>query len=139
MTEKYDVIFNAYKKFIEENSQHGARVVKYNTNTSAYFPLITFIQSNNIDLDRNSLYNIDYFEAYYFTINIYTKDKKSGATMIASQEIAKELVSLTTDFFRKINFKKTLSRPIPNLDESILRYTMQYQCQIGNKGNIIRR
>ena len=43
MTDKYDLIFDEFKKFIEENSQYGARVVKYNTNTSSYFPLITCI------------------------------------------------------------------------------------------------
>ena len=56
MTDKYDLIFDAYKKYIETNSKYSARVVKYNTSTSTYFPLITFTLSNNVDLDNNSLY-----------------------------------------------------------------------------------
>lgn len=139
MTEKYDLIFDAYKKYIEDNSQYGARVVKYNTNTSTYFPLITFTLSNNVDLDNNSLYNVDYFEKFYFTIDIYTKNKGSGEELIASQVIDKELELLTTDFFRKLGFNKTLNKPTPNLDTSIFRRTMQYQCELGNRGNIIRR
>lgn len=139
MTEKYDLIFDAYKEYMETNSQYGARVVKYNTNTSTYFPLITFTLSNNVDLDNNSLYNVDYFEKFYFTIDIYTKNKGSGEELIASQVIDKELETLTTDFFTKINFKKTLNKPTPNLDTSIFRRTMQYQCEMGNRGNIIRR
>lgn len=139
MTEKYDLIFDAYKKHIEDNSQYGARVVKYNTNTSTYFPLITFTLSNNVDLDNNSLYNVDYFEKFYFTIDIYTKNKGSGEELIASQVIDKELESLTSSFFRQLNFKKTLNKPTPNLDTNIFRRTMQYQCEIGNRGNIIRR
>lgn len=139
MTDKYDLIFDAYKKHIEDNSQYGARVVKYNTNTSTYFPLITFTLSNNVDLDNNSLYNVDYFEKFYFTIDIYTKNKGSGEELIASQVIDKELELLTTDFFRKLGFNKTLNKPTPNLDTSIFRRTMQYQCEIGNRGNIIRR
>jgi hypothetical protein len=36
--------------------------------------------------------------------------------------------------------KKTLDNPTPNLDTSILRRTINYQCLIGNiRGNIIRR
>lgn len=139
MTEKYDLIFDAYKKYINDNSQYGARVVKYNTNTSTYFPLITFTLSNNVDLDDNSLYNVDYFEKFYFTIDIYTKNKDSDGQIIASQVIDKELETLTADFFKQLNFKKTLNKPTPNLDTSIFRRTMQYQCEMGNRGNIIRR
>lgn len=139
MTEKYDLIFDAYKKYIESNSQYSARVVKYNTNTSTYFPLITFVQSDNKDLDKNSTKNIDYFESFYFTIDIYTKNQGSGAKLIASQVIDKELEVLTTEFFKKLNMKKTLNKPTPNIDSSIFRRTMQYQCEMGNRGNIIRR
>ena len=139
MTDKYDLIFDAYKKHIEDNSQYGARVVKYNTNTSTYFPLVTFTLSNNVDLDNNSLKNVDYFEKFYFTIDIYTKNKGSGEQLIASQVIDKEIELLTTSFFRQLGFKKTLNKPTPNLDTSIFRRTMQYQCEMGNRGNIIRR
>lgn len=137
MTEKYDLIFDAYKEYIENNSQYGARVVKYNTNTSTYFPLITFIQSDNKDYGTRTPKNIDYFETYYFTIDIYTKDKIVDGNTIASQIIDKELETLTTKFFK--NFEKTTNRPTPNIDTSILRRTMQYQCVMGNRGNLIRR
>ena len=132
-------IFDAYKKYIETNSKYSARVVKYNTNTSTYFPLITLVQSNNYDLDNNSNKNLDYFEAFYFTINIYTKDKKSGAKTIAAQIIDKELETLTVQFFKKLNMKRTLDTPTPNLDTEVFRRTIQYQCELSNRGNIIRR
>ena len=142
MTEKYDLIFQEFKEFIEKNSQYGARVVKYNTNTSSYFPLITCVLSDNQDTDECTLDKIEYYESFYFTIDIYTKDKTSGPnTVIASQIISDELSKLTMKFFgEKLNMKKTLNRPTPNLDTSILRKTIQYQCWIGNaRGNIIRR
>ena len=139
MTDKYDLIFDAYKKYIENNSKYGARVVKYNTNTSTYFPLITFIQSDNRDTDKNTNKNIDYFESFYFTIDIFTKNQGSGAKLIASQIIDKELETLTIEFFKKLNMKKTLNKPTPNLDTAIFRRTIQYQCEMGNRGNIIRR
>lgn len=139
MTEKYDLIFDAYQEYIENNSKYGARVVKYNNNTSTYFPLITFIQSDNKDHSDKTLKNIDYFEDYYFTIDIYTKNKIIDGETIASQVINKELETLTANFFRSLNMYKTLNRPTPNLDTSIFRTTMQYQCVMGNRGNIIRR
>lgn len=141
MIDKYEEIFNRYKKFIEENSQYNARVVKYNTNTSSYFPIITCVLSNNTDTDNCTIDKIEYYEAFYFTINIFTKDKIINGEKISSSVIDNELCKLTTYFFgEKMNLKKTLNRPTPNLDKDILRRTMQYQCLIGNvRGNIIRR
>lgn len=142
MTDKYDLIFQEFKKYIEENSQYGAKVVKYNTNTSTHFPLVSCILSDNKDTDFCSIDKLEYYEAFYFTIDIYTKDKTQGANIVvASQVINEELSRLTMEFFGgKLNMKKTLNRPTPNLDTSILRKTIQYQCIIGNvRGNIIRR
>lgn len=142
MTDKYDEIFDRYKEFIENNSQYGVRVVKYNTNTSTYFPLITCVLSDNKDTDNCTNDKIEFYESFYFTIDIYTKDKTKGNNLVvASQKISDELTKLTIKFFGEImNMKRTLNRPTPNLDSSILRKTIQYQCLIGNvRGNIIRR
>lgn len=141
MTDKYELIFDEYKKFIEENSQYGTKVVKYNTNTSSHFPLVTCILSNQIDTNECTIDYIERYEAYYFTIDIYTKDKTINNVPVASQVINNEICDLTTLFFgEKLRMKKTLSKPTPNLDTSILRRTIQYQCLIGNaRGNIIRR
>lgn len=140
MIEKYEDIYAYYKKFIEENSQYGSKVVKYNTSTSTYFPLVTCL-SNIIDSDESTKDKIEYFDAFYFTIEVYTKDKTIGTTVVASQVINDELTRLTIQFFgEKLNMKRTLCKPTPNLDNGILRRTIQYQCLIGNaRGNIIRR
>ena len=87
MVDKYDEIYQAYKNFIENESQYDVRVVKYNTNTSSYFPVITFVLSNNTDTDYCTNDKIEYYEANYFTIDIYTKDKTIGANKVASQVI----------------------------------------------------
>ena len=139
MTDKYDEIFEVYKNFIESKSQYGVRVVKYNTNTSTYFPLITFELSNRVDTDIKTYKNIDNYEKYYFTINQYTKNKKKGAVMIASQEIDKELEELTLEFLHKFNLKITVNKPTPNLDTSIFKRTIQAQGEINSRYNIIRR
>lgn len=139
MTDKYDLIFKEYKKFMEEKSQYGVRVVKYNTNTSTYFPLISFELSNKVDADNTTSKRIDDYEGFYFTINQYTKNKGNGAKMIASQIIDNELERLTLEFLHKLNIKITMNKPTPNLDTSIFKRTIQGQCMINNRWNIIRR
>lgn len=138
--DKYEEIYQQFKKFVVENSKYNPKVVKYNTNTSSIFPIITFVLTNNQDTDFCSIDKIEKYESFYFTIDIYAKDKTIGNEKIASQIIIEELSRLTMLFFgEKLNMKKTLNRPTPNLDTSILRKTIQYQCLIGTRGNIIRR
>ena len=126
--------------FTENNSSYGDIVEKSSTNTSPRFPIISCELSNNIDTNRATIDKIEYYEAFYFTINIYTKDKVINGQTIASKVINDELSNLTTQFFNNLNMKKTLNKPTPNLDTSILRKTIQYQCYVGNaRLNIIRR
>lgn len=154
MTEDYyDVIFNKFKEYIDNNNLYKTDVVKSYNSTSTKFPLISFIQSNNTDTDYCTLDYIEKYEAFYFTIDIYTKDKTitvkediDGKEILkketyASQFINDELRKLTIDFFsNKLRMKKTLDKITPNMDTSIYRRTIQYQCLIGNvRGNIIRR
>lgn len=144
MIDKYEEIFARYKKFIESNSQYGARVVKYNTNTSAYFPIVICRLANSIDTDYCTNYKIEYYEGQYYTIYVLTKDKtmtiEGNSTVVASEKINNEITKLTIQFFDKLNMKRTQCRPLPNIDESVLRRVIQYQCLIGNaRGNIIRR
>ena len=139
MVDKYDEIFEVYKNFIKSKSQYDVEVVKYNTNTSTYFPLISFELSNRIDTDTKTYKNIDNYEKYYFTINQYTKAKKVGGKMIAPQVIDKELEQLTIEFLHKLNIKITADKPTMNLDTSIFKRTIQAQGEINGRYNIIRR
>lgn len=140
MIDKYEEIFDRYKRFIEENSEYNARVVKYNTNTSPYFPLVTCELSNNTDTENCTNDKIEKYEALYFTINIYTKDQKHNNSIVSYNVVNNELLKLTYMFFDNLNCLRTLTRPTPNIDKSIFRHTVQYQCMIGNiRGNIIRR
>lgn len=139
MVDKYDEIFEAYQNFMKSKSQYDVEVVKYNTNTSTYFPMISFELSNRIDTDTKTYQNIDNYERYYFTINQYTKTKKKGAKMIAPQEIDKELEQLTIEFLHKLNLKITANKPTMNLDTSIFKRTIQAQGEINSRYNMIRR
>lgn len=136
--EIYDVIFEQYQKFILENSKYNPIVTKFNTKTTTYFPTISFFQRDNSD-EINTQKHIDVLENYYFTIDIYAKDSEFNNEFVPSQIIIDELKNLTLVFFKKLNMKKTANRPTPNIDTDILRHTIQYQCQISNRGNINRR
>jgi len=136
MNVKYEEIFKNYKMFIEDNSQYEPNVVKHYSSTTTKFPTVSFVLSNNTDTDFSTICKTEYYEEFYFTIEIYTKDKNG----IASQVICDELTELTKYFMGKINMKMTLCKPIPNLDTGVLRKVIQYQSLIGNvRGNIIRR
>lgn len=141
MINNYEEIFNAFKKYIEENSKYNPRVVKYNTNTSTYFPIITLTLANNIDTNRCTLGKYEFYEEHFYTVDIYTKDKIMGEKVtVASQIINEELTLLSNQFFNKLNMKRTLCKITPNIDSAILRRTCQYQGLIGNvRENIIRR
>lgn len=130
----YDAIFKTYKEFILNNSKYAPRVVKTYTNTSAFFPLITCMLVDNPDnaVTQKRIYTSN---DYYFTIEIYAKDKDK----VASQVIIDELRSLTIEFFsNRLNMRKTLDQPKPNIDTSIFRQVLNYQCNIDNRGNITR-
>ncbi len=140
MIEKYEEIIDDYKKFIESHSQYNPRVVKYNTNTSTYFPVVCCYLSNFIDTDYCTIDKIENHQEMYLTTEVYTKDKTKDNETIASQVINDELVKLTMEFFNRLNLKMTLCRITPNLDTSILRRTMQHQGLVGlARKNIIRR
>lgn len=138
----YDAIFAEYKDYITKNSKYSPKVVKTNSNTSSHFPLISCVLVDNTDTDHCTNDRIERYENFYFTINIYTKNKTKGANVVeASEVINEELSKLTMQFFGgKLNMRKTRNTPTPNLDTSVLRRTIQYSCMIGNvRGNIIRR
>ena len=139
MLEFYEDLFNSYKNYMENSSEYKPRIVKFNTNTSSYFPIVTFTISNLVDTDNDTIDKIEQFDEYYFTIDVYSKDKIVNKTTIASQIINNELTKLTINFFDNLNMRRSSCRPTFNIDNSILRTNIQYQCMISTRGNIIRR
>lgn len=144
----YEDLFQTYKKYIEENSSYGVRVVKMFNNDSPYFPITTFTLSNNTDTNRCTVDRIEYYEQFYFTIQHFAKNKtieqtvdnKVVKTTVSAKVINDETRKLTITFMKKLNLKKTLDKPVQNLDKDILRNIMQYQCMVGNSRlDIIRR
>ncbi len=140
MIEKYNLLFKEFKEYIDNNSQYNVRVVKHNTNTSTHFPVISFVLTNFINTNECTIDKIEYYDNFYFTIDIYSKNKVISGKTISAQVISEDLLKLVLKFFDKKNMLITACRPTFNLDDSISRINVQCQCAIGNaRGNIIRR
>ena len=144
----FENVFDAYKKYIESNSSYGVKVFKFYNDDSPYLPTTICGLSNNADTNESTIDKIEYYEAFYFTITHYAKDKTIQETIddkVVSKRVSAKIINdetrkLTISFFKNLNMRKTLDRPIPNLDKSILRNRMQYQCYVGNaRIDIIRR
>lgn len=140
-----DTVFE-YKDYIENKTQYYEvnpnlpLVVKGYNLASSRFPIIAIQQSNITFTDFCTNDKIEKYDEMFITIDIYTKDKTINNQKIASQVINDELTSLTLKFFEYKNFKVTMCRPTPNMDNSILRRTIQLQGLVGNaRNNIIRR
>ena len=134
---KFSKLFLEYKEYIETNSIYSPKVVKNYNYDKQDFPIIDFNYDNSTNSNDATVDGIEYYDNEYFSVTIYAKDKGN----ISKNIITEELIQLTHKFLgRYKGMKRTLCRPIPNLDTNVLRTVMNYQCQVGNiYGNIVRR
>ena len=140
MIEKYENIFQLLKQYVESNSQYNVRVVKNNTNTSSYFPIVVCQLSNITDTDFCSIDKIENHQGLYIRNDVYTKDKTIDNNKVAAQLINDEITKLIIEFFNKLNMRMTMCNLTPNLDASIIRRTIQHQGLVSlSNGNITRR
>lgn len=134
---KFSNLYLEYKTYIESNSKYGTKVVKDYNYDSSYFPIVDFAHEDSFETDDSTVDRIEYYDSEYFTVTLHVKDDGE----ISRNIITEELIELTQKFLgRYKNMKRTTCKPIPNLDTSVLRTLIRYQCQVGNVyGNIIRR
>lgn len=139
MIDKYELIFQDLKKYVESNSQYNVRVVKNNTNTSPYFPIVVCQLSNITDTEFCTIDKIENHREMYLTNDVYTKDKTINNEKIASQVINDEITKLIIKYFENINMRLTLCQMTPNLDNNILRRTIHHQGLTSLTRNIMVR
>lgn len=134
---KFTELYKEYKLYVESNSKYNVKVVKNYNYDSTYFPIIDFSYENTTNSNNSTIDRIEYYDNEYFQITLYVKDDGN----ISRNVITEELIQLTRKFMEGYkNMYRTSCRPIPNLDTSVLRTVIEYQCQVGNVyGNIIRR
>jgi hypothetical protein len=139
MDEFYNCLYKSYRDYIIANSNYDPGFDKHYNENPTKFPFITLEKVNDMETDNSSLDKREYYDQLYFTINIYSKNKKVDGSIVSSNTINQELEKLTKDYFRKLNFKRTASLPTINMDSNIERTTIQVQCMVGNvRNNIIR-
>lgn len=134
---KFTPLYLEYKTYIEKNSQYNPKVVKnYNYDTQT-FPIVDFSYDDSVNTDNATHGGIEYYDREYFIITLYVKD--SGQT--SRNIITEELLELTQKFMgRYKGMTRTSCKPIPNMDTSVLRTLIKYECLVGNVyGNIVRR
>ena len=140
MIDKYEEIFQKLKEYLVANSQYDVRVVKNNSNTSSYFPIVVCQLSNFSDTEFCSIDKIENHKEMYITNDVYTQDKTIGNERVASLLINEEITKLIVNFFDKLNMRMTLCNITPNLDKNILRRTIQHQGLISvSRNKIVRR
>ena len=134
---KFSKLYLEYKTYIESNSKYNPKVVKDFNNDSTNFPIVDFRYDDSYETNDSTVERIEYYDKEFFIITLYVKDDGE----ISRNIITEELVELTQKFLgRYKGMLRTACKPIPNLDTSVLRTLIKYQCQVGNiYGNIIRR
>lgn len=134
---KFTNLYLEYKNYIENNSSYSPKVVKNYNYDSSYFPIVDFSYDDSVNTDNATVDGIEYYDREYFIITLYVQDSGN----ISRNIITEELVDLTQKFLGKYKgMTRTSCKPIPNMDRSILRTSIKYECYVGNVyGNIIRR
>lgn len=134
---KFTNLFLEYKTYMENNSKYNVKVVKDYNYDATYFPIIDFSYNDSVNTSDATVDGIEYYDEEYFIVTIYAKDDGD----ISRNLITEELIGLTQKFLgRYKGMTRTACQPIPNMDRSVLRTLIKYQCQVGNVyGNIIRR
>jgi len=135
----YEEIFQQEKEYVESNSKYNVRVVKNNTNTSSYFPIVVCQCSNMMDTDFCTIDKIEQHGELYISNDVFTQDKTVDNKKVASQLINDEITKLVVEFFNKINMKMTMCNLTPNLDKSIIRRTIRHQGLVSHDRKKITR
>lgn len=134
---KFSNVFLEYTKFMKENSKYNLDITKDYIVGTTHFPTIEFKYEDSANTKNATHGMIEYYDKEYFSITIYAQDLGN----ISKNIISEELIELTHIFMGKIlGLTRTSCKPIPNLDTTVLRTLMKYECYYGNVyGNIIRR
>lgn len=134
---KFTPLYLEYKKYIEENSKYKPKVVKDYNYDASYFPIVDFTYDDSVNTTNATIDGIEYYDREYFMITLYVKDSGN----ISRNIITEELVELTQKFLGKYKgMTRTTRKALPNMDTSVSRTLIKYECFVGSVyGNIVRR
>ena len=86
------------------------------------FPHVSFVESGNSTYERTeTLGSIENHAQLMFQCDIYSNDKTSA------KSICKSIAAVVDGTMLALNFRRTTSAQIPNIDRAIYRITLRYE------------
>ncbi len=122
MVDIQNQIFNSLKQRIETQFSNS-KVCKDFQPVASDFPIITFYEIDNSELEHN----LDYTQRksnLAFQIDIFTI---GGTKESQAKAISKEISEVMENHY---HMKRLFANPLDNADKDIYRYTMRYFCKI---------
>jgi len=137
--ELYNQTYNELKTYIIANSIYLPTVLKDAPLQLNISPLVTMSRPESTFADENLHKGEQKFNVT-FEINIYVKTKEINGQTISKNIIAKELRGLVDEvMFNQYGMNRITDRPIPNLDDDVLRIFLRYTCLFDKDKAIIYR
>lgn len=117
----FDTVFNAVSTAFP-----NARIDNGYVETSAVFPAVSVVETNNVPLKRtNTDNNSENYSRLYYEVNIYS-DKQDTA-----KSEAKAIAKVADDAMKSLKFYRTVMHQLPNQDRTIFRLYMRYEVIVG--------
>lgn len=136
MEDFYELLYQDYKKYLIDNSTYKTEVYKTSPQKPSSFPVIEMrMLDDRIDNNNCTIDNLEYYYNVSLIITIYTQNIGETDKSI----IANELSKLTNKYFIKKGLLKSGQNNEPNIDKTILRRIITYDCKVGNKNYNIRK
>lgn len=136
MEDFYGILFKEFKQYMIDNSTYEPKVYKVSPQKPPKFPVIELkMMDDRIDINNSSIDNLEYYYDVAFMITIYTQNIGELDKSI----IANELSKLTNKYFMGKGMLKSGQNDVPNINITILRRIITYECKVGNKNLNIRK
>lgn len=128
----FDIVYETLKEYLKNYSVYDP-IVKTTPSGSEY-PLVVVEEVDNFIKDRTA-YGNESTSMMCIEVNVYADKKtvsntKSVAGRTIAREIRNHVETVLGDFFGMV---RVSSRPTPNIDTTLYRYTMRYNGIVGNR------
>lgn len=113
----FDTVYNAVIAVFP-----SARVDAGYVETSAVFPAVSVIETNNVPVQRtNTDDNSENYTRLYYEVNIYS-DKQDTA-----KSEARSIAEVVDTAMKSLKFYRTMMHQLPNYDRTVYRLYMRYE------------
>lgn len=136
MEDFYNMLFKEFKKYLVENSIYSPQVYKTSPQKPPKFPVVEFKKvDDKVDNNNCTIDNLDFYYIVPFMITIYTQNIGNLDKSIVADELSK----LTNKYFIDLGLLKSGQTDVQNIDVTVLRRIITYECKVGNRNYNIRK